>query len=474
MLEKSTTIDLRGMCATSDEFEDWTNSYVLQNWATFAMFEAWETSTVLEEWATSADLEPWAIYHIVGKIRELRQKQRAVIEFLEMEGCSEIHQRLKIVYTEVTIDISNVRRWMKRSTNSNQHWKQRQVYDPETKAQSGTALDWHHSSSPKKKKFKVQRSSKKVMATVFWDRRGVILIDFLDEGKLFKKKRLEISLKSVKLHHYNARPHTSYQTSKAIGQMSWSLVPQPPLQPRFGTLFEDLQEVKRSIKTWLGKLPPAYFQSGFTGQCWRKCIATAGEYSGTSTYERPNIRVFRDTSRRASDHLLLVTSEIRDTSSSVEDINLWQHGITGEMWWRDMPFQSIRSSVEFEQCEGRYMPPLEVCFQLLQHSAMERSLEQRYTIKFCVRLGKNATETFQMLQKAFKDDCISRSQYGKWHKAFKEGREEVADEPRSGRPTTARTDENVDRVLEVLRTDRRLSIQKIADTLHMSTLWYMG
>ncbi|UYV60870.1 hypothetical protein LAZ67_1002645 [Cordylochernes scorpioides] len=79
-----------------------------------------------------------------------------------------------------------------------------------------------------------------------------------------------------------------------------------------------------------------------------------------------------------------------------------------------------------------------------------------------------------MLQKAFKDDCISRSQSGKWHKAFKEGREEVADEPRSGRPTTARTDEDVDRVLEVLRTDRRLSIQQIADTLHMSTFVVHG
>ncbi|UYV77251.1 hypothetical protein LAZ67_15000235 [Cordylochernes scorpioides] len=72
---------------------------------------------------------------------------------------------------------------------------------------------------------------------------------------------------------------------------------------------------------------------------------------------------------------------------------------------------------------------------------MERSLEQRYAIKFC---------------------------------AFKEGREEVADEPRSGRPTTARTDENVDRVLEVLRTGRRLSIQQIADTLHMSTFVVHG
>ncbi|UYV63674.1 NOS1 [Cordylochernes scorpioides] len=80
----------------------------------------------------------------------------------------------------------------------------------------------------------------------------------------------------------------------------------------------------------------------------------------------------------------------------------------------------------------------------------------------------------KMLQKAFKDDCISRSLSGKWHEALKEGREEVADEPRSGRPTTARTDENVDRVLEVLRTDRRLSIQQIADTLHMSTFVVHG
>ncbi|GFS75579.1 protein GVQW3 [Trichonephila clavipes] len=105
---------------------------------------------------------------------------------------------------------------------------------------------------------------------------------------------------------------------------------------------------------------------------------------------------------------------------------------------------------------------------------MERSLEQRYAIKFCVRLGKNATETFQMLQEAIKDDCISRSQSGKWHKAFKEGREEVTNEPRSGRPTTARTEEKVDRVREVLRTDRRLSIQQIADTIHMSTFAVHG
>ncbi|UYV62070.1 RNGTT [Cordylochernes scorpioides] len=69
----------------------------------------------------------------------------------------------------------------------------------------------------------------------------------------------------------------------------------------------------------------------------------------------------------------------------------------------------------------------------------------------------------QMLQKAFKDDCISRSQSEKWHKAFKEGREEVADEPRSGRPTTARTDENVDRVLD--KELRVLRCQELLDLI---------
>jgi len=50
-----------------------------------------------------------------------------------------------------------------------------------------------------------------------------------------------------------------------------------------------------------------------------------------------------------------------------------------------------------------------------------------------------------------------------------EGRKEIANEPSSGRPTTAKSDENVNLMREVVRSDRRLSIQQIADTLNMST-----
>ena len=35
--------------------------------------------------------------------------------------------------------------------------------------------------------------------------------------------------------------------------------------------------------------------------------------------------------------------------------------------------------------------------------------EQRVCIKFCVRLGKTGSETFEMLKKAFGDSCMRRS-----------------------------------------------------------------
>jgi hypothetical protein len=50
---------------------------------------------------------------------------------------------------------------------------------PENKQQS---KQWRHSASPKAKKFKQTLSSRKIMCTGFWDRRGVLLIDFMTQG----------------------------------------------------------------------------------------------------------------------------------------------------------------------------------------------------------------------------------------------------------------------------------------------------
>ena len=47
--------------------------------------------------------------------------------------------------------------------------------------------------------------------------------------------------------------------------------------------------------------------------------------------------------------------------------------------------------------------------------------EERYAIKLCFKLGKNATETYGMLQTAFDASCMNRASVFKWHKRFKAG-----------------------------------------------------
>ena len=50
----------------------------------------------------------------------------------------------------------------------------------------------------------------------------------------------------------------------------------------------------------------------------------------------------------------------------------------------------------------------------------EDTLEERYAIKFCFKLGKNATETYGMLQTALRASCMNRASVFEWHKRFKE------------------------------------------------------
>ena len=71
----------------------------------------------------------------------------------------------------------------------------------------------------------------------------------------------------------------------------------------------------------------------------------------------------------------------------------------------------------------------------------EDNLEKRYAIKFFFKLGKNATETYGMLQTAFGASYINRASVFEWHKRFKEGRESVRDDVRRGRGKEVNTPE---------------------------------
>ena len=76
----------------------------------------------------------------------------------------------------------------------------------------------------------------------------------------------------------------------------------------------------------------------------------------------------------------------------------------------------------------------------------DKNLKQRMNIKFCVKIGKSAIQTLALLTVAYGEYAMKKSRVFEWHRRFKEGREDVQDDPRSGQPKKVRTDENVDRV----------------------------
>jgi len=89
-------------------------------------------------------------------------------------------------------------------------------------------------------------------------------------------------------------------------------------------------------------------------------------------------------------------------------------------------------------------------------------MEQRYDIKFYVKLNKSATGTFVSLTESYGDVTLTITMVFKWHKVFKDGRENVEDDPRSGRPNSKQMNQNVEVVPAVMAQDRRLSVGMIA------------
>ncbi|GBO01788.1 Putative uncharacterized protein FLJ37770 [Araneus ventricosus] len=94
-------------------------------------------------------------------------------------------------------------------------------------------------------------------------------------------------------------------------------------------------------------------------------------------------------------------------------------------------------------------------------------MEQRVNIRFCFKLGKTATKTHEMLAKVYCVEAVSKKCVFEWFKRFRDGKD-VEDEPRSGRPPTSITPDNIERVRRMLADDRRLSLRMMAEELKIS------
>ena len=155
-------------------------------------------------------------------------------------------------------------------------------YEPENKAQS---LQWVEPGSPRPKKFKTQPSAGKVMVTVFWDAKGVIMLDVLPKRSTItevyyanildqrrtairEKRRGKLS-KDVLLQQDNARVHTCKVAMDAVERDGYELIPPPAYSPDLapsdfflfpnlkkdirGLHFQSDEEVVTAVEEWVNR-----------------------------------------------------------------------------------------------------------------------------------------------------------------------------------------------------------------------------
>jgi len=162
---------------------------------------------------------------------------------------------------------------------------------PESKQQS---MQWHHTSSPTKKKFKQTLSARKIMCTVFWDCYGVLLLDYRPNGqtinaqvyrdtlqclrRAIQNKRRGLLSSGVVLLHDNARPHMARQTTALLQKFRWDIMDHPPYSPDLapsdyhlflhmkhflaGKQFHSDAEVKTTVNNWLQQQAVDFFDTG--------------------------------------------------------------------------------------------------------------------------------------------------------------------------------------------------------------------
>ena len=112
--------------------------------------------------------------------------------------------------------------------------------------------------------------------------------------------------------------------------------------------------------------------------------------------------------------------------------------------WDDCPnFMIPRSNEQLQQQLDYTLlkPDCQSWWISKMQSGREDTLEERYAIKFCFKLGKNATETYGILQNAFQPACMNRTSVFEWHKRFKNGRESVRDDESNERSKEVNTPE---------------------------------
>jgi len=174
-------------------------------------------------------------------------------------------------------------------------------------------MEWRHSGSPRPKKFRVQKSAGKVLASnFFWDQNGILLIDYLPKGQtinaeyylsllvqlkdILKEKLRGKVNKGVLFLHDNVPTHRALVTQKKLAYLGFQCLDHTPYSPDLAPsdyhLFHGLKKIIEMSPFFfrrgghccrgnlVGRTTFWFFLSGLQKleQGAKKCIELRGEY----------------------------------------------------------------------------------------------------------------------------------------------------------------------------------------------------
>lgn len=182
-------------------------------------------------------------------------------------------------------------------------------YTPESKQQS---KQWTEAGSSAPKKAKSVPSAGKVMASVFWDAKGILLVDYLEKAKTItgeyysdlltqlnqkiREERPGLQKKKIIFHQDNAPVHKGHLAMAKFHDLKYELLEHPPYSPDLapsdyhlfpklkiflgGQRFSSNEEAIAAVDEYFSGLPQSHFKDGILAleYRWTKCVELRGDY----------------------------------------------------------------------------------------------------------------------------------------------------------------------------------------------------
>lgn len=259
----------------------------------------------LSEIADTTGISKERIHHILSE--ELNMKKLSARWVPRM--LTHDQKRIRVQNSKECLERfqSNKADFLRRYVTTDETWVHH--YTPESKIQS---KQWTQSGFPAPKKAMVVKSAGKVMASVFWDADGILMIDYLPKGQTIngeyyanlldklhqciQQKRPGLAKKKIIFHQDNARAHTCVKAMAKINELKYDLLPHPPYSPDLapsdfhlfpklktflgGQKFATNDEVIAVVEEYFAGLERNHFMEGITAleRRWNKCVEVHGDY----------------------------------------------------------------------------------------------------------------------------------------------------------------------------------------------------